>query len=113
MSEPGRLTKSGMSRSPSGRAGASQMIPWPAVYWAWCFQSLLGHAKLDTTEIYTQVSLAKLKEVHAATHPARLHRGPQKPPGAANAAPVRPRPTDPAGALLQALHDEGDEDSIS
>jgi integrase/recombinase XerD len=37
-------------------------------------QSLLGHAKLDTTQIYTQVSLAKLKEVHNATHPARLHR---------------------------------------
>lgn len=35
-------------------------------------QSLLGHAKLDTTQIYTQVSLAKLKEVHNATHPARL-----------------------------------------
>jgi integrase/recombinase XerD len=76
-------------------------------------QSLLGHAKLDTTQIYTQVSLVKLKEVHAATHPARLHRGPQKPPGAANAAPVRPRPADQTGALLQALHDEGDEDSTS
>jgi integrase/recombinase XerD len=37
-------------------------------------QSLLGHAKLDTTQIYTQVSLAKLKEVHNATHPARLSR---------------------------------------
>ena len=37
-------------------------------------QSLLGHAKLDTTQIYTLVSLAKLKEVHSATHPARLHR---------------------------------------
>lgn len=38
-------------------------------------QSLLGHAKLDTTQIYTLVSLTKLKEVHSATHPARLHRG--------------------------------------
>ncbi|MEI8327146.1 MAG: site-specific tyrosine recombinase XerC [Betaproteobacteria bacterium] len=37
-------------------------------------QSLLGHAKLDTTQIYTLVSLAKLKEVHNATHPARLVR---------------------------------------
>ena len=37
-------------------------------------QSLLGHAKLDTTQIYTLVSLAKLKEVHNATHPARLRR---------------------------------------
>ena len=37
-------------------------------------QALLGHAKLDTTQIYTQVSLTKLKEVHNATHPARLQR---------------------------------------
>jgi integrase/recombinase XerD len=37
-------------------------------------QSLLGHAKLDTTQIYTQVTLAKLKEVHNATHPAKLYR---------------------------------------
>jgi integrase/recombinase XerD len=39
-------------------------------------QSLLGHAKLDTTQIYTLVSLAKLKEVHNATHPAKLRREP-------------------------------------
>jgi len=36
-------------------------------------QALLGHAKLETTSIYTQVSIHKLKEVHALTHPgARL-----------------------------------------
>lgn len=35
-------------------------------------QSMLGHADLSTTQIYTQVSISKLKEVHAATHPARL-----------------------------------------
>lgn len=34
-------------------------------------QSILGHADLSTTQIYTRVSIAKLKEVHAATHPAR------------------------------------------
>jgi len=37
-------------------------------------QELLGHAKLETTQIYTRVSIEKLKEIHAATHPARLHR---------------------------------------
>lgn len=38
-------------------------------------QEMLGHAKLETTQIYTQVSIRKLKEIHAATHPgARLER---------------------------------------
>ena len=37
-------------------------------------QAILGHNDLDTTAIYTQVSIHKLKEIHAATHPAKLHR---------------------------------------
>lgn len=37
-------------------------------------QAMLGHARLETTQIYTQVSIRKLKEVHTATHPARLTR---------------------------------------
>ncbi len=39
-------------------------------------QAMLGHAKLDTTTIYTQVSIRKLKEIHTSTHPAKLQRGP-------------------------------------
>lgn len=35
-------------------------------------QALLGHEKLETTQIYAQVSIRMLKEVHARTHPARL-----------------------------------------
>lgn len=37
-------------------------------------QAMLGHANLETTQIYTQVSMTKLKEIHEATHPARLKR---------------------------------------
>ena len=37
-------------------------------------QAILGHVKLETTQIYTQVSIRKLKEVHEATHPAKLRR---------------------------------------
>ncbi|HED52304.1 MAG TPA: site-specific tyrosine recombinase XerC [Gammaproteobacteria bacterium] len=37
-------------------------------------QMMLGHSTLSTTEIYTQVSIKKLKAIHAATHPARLAR---------------------------------------
>ena len=33
-------------------------------------QALLGHTDLTTTEIYTRVSIEKLKEIHRATHPA-------------------------------------------
>jgi integrase len=49
-------------------------------------QQMLGHAELSTTEIYTQVSIRKLKEIHTATHPARLERADrsaiEEPPGA-------------------------------
>jgi hypothetical protein len=33
-------------------------------------QEMLGHSELSTTQLYTHVSLGKLKEVHAKTHPA-------------------------------------------
>ena len=35
-------------------------------------QAMLGHAKLETTEIYTHVSIRKLKAVHEMTHPAKV-----------------------------------------
>jgi len=38
-------------------------------------QQMLGHSKLDTTSIYTQVSIRKLQEIYQATHPgAKLER---------------------------------------
>lgn len=37
-------------------------------------QAMLGHVSLNTTEMYTQVSIKKLKEIHTLTHPARLGR---------------------------------------
>ena len=33
-------------------------------------QAMLGHASLETTQIYTHVSIRKLKEIHTAAHPA-------------------------------------------
>jgi integrase/recombinase XerD len=33
-------------------------------------QELLGHVELSTTQIYTQVSIRRLKAVHALTHPS-------------------------------------------
>lgn len=35
-------------------------------------QEILGHEHLSTTQIYTHVSIRKLKEVHTATHPAGM-----------------------------------------
>jgi integrase/recombinase XerD len=32
-------------------------------------QEMLGHSNITTTELYTHVSIDKLKQVHAATHP--------------------------------------------
>ncbi len=64
-------------------------------------QAMLGHADLKTTQIYTQVSIRHLKQIHSATHPAQL----PKKDGAA---------TEPDEAareeLLNALAAEQDED---
>jgi integrase/recombinase XerD len=61
-------------------------------------QALLGHSELSTTQIYTQVSIAKLKEIHAATHPARLERARRE-----QAAPQTSTSDDARRALLDAL----------
>jgi integrase/recombinase XerD len=37
-------------------------------------QEMLGHANLETTEIYTHVSIDKLVEIHRASHPSKLKR---------------------------------------
>jgi len=41
-------------------------------------QEQLGHACLQTTQVYTHVSIRKLKEVHAATHPRAKLAAPDK-----------------------------------
>lgn len=48
-------------------------------------QAMLGHADLKTTQIYTQVSIRHLKQIHSATHPAQLPKkdGEAKPDEAA------------------------------
>lgn len=52
-------------------------------------QALLGHSKLETTQLYTHVSIRKLKEIHSACHPARLRQSLSgKEPGEDSAAKV-------------------------
>lgn len=37
-------------------------------------QAMLGHARIETTTIYTQVAIKSLKAVYERTHPARMER---------------------------------------
>jgi len=48
-------------------------------------QEMLGHASLETTQIYTRVSVEKLRQVYEATHPSRKEEG-----GASGEAQVAP-----------------------
>lgn len=65
-------------------------------------QQMLGHARLETTEIYTRVTIKALKAIHAATHPARLTRE----PSGAEAKEAKPTPR----LLLDALDAEAKEE---
>ncbi|WP_425394994.1 site-specific tyrosine recombinase XerC [Aeoliella sp.] len=37
-------------------------------------QAMLGHSNLETTQVYTRVSIRKLQQVHTDTHPAKNDR---------------------------------------
>ena len=70
-------------------------------------QEMLGHANLETTEIYTHVSIDKLIAVHRATHPSRLqrHRGDEAP---TNGRVRGPSLDEAREALLDAIEREGE-----
>lgn len=72
-------------------------------------QEMLGHASIETTEIYTHVSIDKLIAVHRATHPSRLQRRKTVADGAQT--PVSGPSLDEAReALLSAIEAERDDD---
>ena len=80
-------------------------------------QAMLGHAELSTTQIYTQVSIRKLKEIHSLTHPARLEKPITPTPAAPTPPPTADTVDDHASAdaqardqLLDALADDDDEE---
>ena len=64
-------------------------------------QAMLGHAKLETTQIYTQVSIRKLKEIHTATHPAKMKPSEEE--------PSDDEPSETKGSDTQSSEGESDE----
>jgi integrase/recombinase XerD len=78
-------------------------------------QAMLGHAELSTTQIYTQVSIRKLKEIHSATHPAKVRSARVKASSSIDesaAVIATPEPTaeDILAALAAEADDEHDDD---
>jgi integrase/recombinase XerD len=67
-------------------------------------QEMLGHATLQATQVYTRVSIKKLKEIHTVTHPGAQLAPPPKEASASD----EPAPT--AEDVLSALAAEEDSD---
>ena len=66
-------------------------------------QELLGHASLDTTQMYARVSIQLLKQVYAATHPgANLHRP----------AVLQAKDSEAAAELMAALEAKAGEEDV-
>jgi integrase/recombinase XerD len=75
-------------------------------------QQMLGHVKLTTTEIYTQVSIKKLKEIHTMTHPAaRLGPPTLAAPASEGAGEGLAAGDRERDALTAALEAEGDDEA--
>ena len=67
-------------------------------------QELLGHSSLETTQLYTRVTISTLKAVYEATHP-----GAREPDAAAAPAMVPAVALDAGAAgLLEVLEDDGE-----
>jgi integrase/recombinase XerD len=68
-------------------------------------QAMLGHANVSTTQIYTQVSIRKLKEIHTVTHPARMSSSRQRQEESGDETPT-------AADVLEALEIEEAEEHL-
>lgn len=64
-------------------------------------QEMLGHANLETTQIYTRVSIQTLKDIHTAAHPAAKLEKTRSEPAHRELAEPAEVPADPA---LQETH---------
>jgi integrase/recombinase XerD len=73
-------------------------------------QAMLGHAELSTTQIYTQVAIRQLQQVHAMTHPGAKRRVRAVKPTGGNPNP-QPEPANAASALVDALAAEAEQEA--
>ena len=64
-------------------------------------QQLLGHEKLETTAIYTEVSILQLQAVHSRCHPAERSAAP-RPDGRAAERHDKPAAVKPADTAANA-----------
>ena len=74
-------------------------------------QAMLGHAELSTTQIYTQVSIRKLKEIHSATHPAKVRSARVQTGSSVDESIVVAAPVPRVDDILAVLAAEADEES--
>jgi integrase/recombinase XerD len=70
-------------------------------------QAMLGHAELSTTQIYTQVAIRQLQQVHAMTHPGAMRRRRSAELGGEGPSPGR-ESASAAEELLDTLEREGE-----
>lgn len=73
-------------------------------------QAMLGHADISSTQIYTQVAVRQLSQVHATTHPGARRRVRSAQTGGDMPSPC-PDPQTAAADLLEALECEADEEA--
>jgi integrase/recombinase XerD len=70
---------------------------------------MLGHASLATTQIYTHLSIGKLKKVHSMTHPSATMKGLTKTAAASVGEAVTVIPEVEREALFGTLDAEDDD----
>jgi integrase/recombinase XerD len=76
-------------------------------------QEMLGHSNLGTTQIYTHVSIRKLQEIHAATHPGALLKRSTSESEATESDGASAEPSEAEDLLLSLAAEAAEEDDVT